>query len=546
MEQNKHHDSYLEVIWKQFKKQRIARIALTIICLFILVGIYAPFLASNKPLMLKYRNEWYFPLFRYLLYSGFYTKKLDIFFNLFIFTLPLSIILSVIPKKIRLSSFLFILLIHTVFFIYHTFRIAEDPASDISLNHARQEKIQQMLLQEKTQSHMKQLPSSHISWDFDLQFLSPYARLNNLLQHQQNYAQHKRLEKYAPTYFEKNHKKIPSLWQVKHKHEEERIEWNKKYIKENENTYHIAKEKFLSLTNKEENPSKDSLKEIQKLRQTLLDYETAKANLLYIQDKRNWLEQEEKAIHFQLMPLIRPFHWEDDAGGDQNLNQYISFWELTRINRKDLIAALLFGIRISLLVGLSSVLLSLAIGIPIGAIAGYYGGKIDIFVFRLLEIWESMPSLFMLLLVVAILQTKSIFLIITVLGLFGWTNFCRFVRGETLKQRNLPYVDACKALGFSNRYIIFSHILPNAIPPILTLLPFSIMGAITSEASLSFLGLGEEGSCSWGILMDEGRHAFPGESYLLWPPGILLTIFLINIALVGDSLRDAFDPRMHR
>ena len=90
---------------------------------------------------------------------------------------------------------------------------------------------------------------------------------------------------------------------------------------------------------------------------------------------------------------------------------------------------------------------------------------------------------------------------------------------------------------------MFVHILPNAIPPLLTLLPFAIMGAISSEAGLSFLGLGEEGSCSWGVLMDEGRTAFPGESYLLWPPVIVLTILLIAIALAGDALRDAMDPR---
>src|SRR5262249_38942468 len=109
-----------------------------------------------------------------------------------------------------------------------------------------------------------------------------------------------------------------------------------------------------------------------------------------------------------------------------------------------------------------------------------------------------------------------------------------------------PYVEACFAQGFSNRYIMFIHILPNAIPPLLTLLPFAMMGAITSEAGLSFLGLGEEGSCSWGVLMDEGRAAFPGESHLLWPPAALLTILLVAIALVGDALRDTFDPKLHR
>jgi peptide/nickel transport system permease protein len=227
------------------------------------------------------------------------------------------------------------------------------------------------------------------------------------------------------------------------------------------------------------------------------------------------------------------------------LNQLIPWWDLTRTNRKDLVSALIFGVRISLVVGIIAVAISLVIGIPIGAMAGFYGGKFDILVSRLMEIWESMPTFFMLLLVVAITQSKTIFLVIAVIGIFSWPSFSRYIRGEFFKQRNLAYIEACRSLGFPNRFIMFSHILPNAIPPLLTLLPFAIMGAITSEAGLSFLGLGEEGSCSWGVLMDEGRSAFPGESYLLWPPAILLTILLVAIALVGDATRDSLDPKLH-
>ena len=271
-----------------------------------------------------------------------------------------------------------------------------------------------------------------------------------------------------------------------------------------------------------------------------------KAKINYIKDHQKWLEKENAKITFEISPILRHFHWEDDAGGEQNINQYVHWWELTRINHKDLMTALIFGIRISLMVGLLAVMLQAIIGIPIGSFAGYFGGKIDIVITRLLEVWEGVPVFFMLLLVIAITQNKSIFLVITILGIFGWTNISRFIRSEMLKQRNLPYVDACRALGFKNKRIIFSHLLPNAIPPVLTLLPFAILAAITSEAGLSFLGLGEEGSCSWGVLMDEGRQAFPGESYLLWPPAILLTILLIAIALVGDALRDAFDPKLRK
>ena len=270
----------------------------------------------------------------------------------------------------------------------------------------------------------------------------------------------------------------------------------------------------------------------------------ARATIAFREQRTQWLETENNHISFILMPFFKSYHWEDDAGGEQALNKYIPWWELTRINRKDLIAGLIFGIRISLVVGILSVSLAMLIGIPIGVWAGYYGGKFDIIVSRLLEIWESMPTFFMLLLVVAMMQSKSIFLVIAVVGFFGWTGFSRYLRGEFFKQRNLPYVEACRALGFRNSYIMFSHILPNAIPPVITLLPFAILGAISSEAGLSFLGLGEEGSCSWGVLMDEGRTAFPAESYLLWPPAILLTVLLVAIALVGDALRDSIDPKL--
>jgi peptide/nickel transport system permease protein len=311
-----------------------------------------------------------------------------------------------------------------------------------------------------------------------------------------------------------NDRPLPSLWQMEQDHE--------KTLSDSLNA------------TMEQNP-KDSMV-----------YKTAEDKLNYLQQRREWLQQESSKIRWMIMPLLSSFHWEDDAGGQRAFNHYVPWWQLTRINGKDLLAALIFGVRISIVVGMTSVLIALIIGVPIGALAGFYGGKFDIVVSRLLEIWESMPAFFMLLMVVAILQSKSIFLVIAAIGLFGWTSFSRYVRGEFFKQRNLPYVEAGRALGFRDGYIIFKHILPNAIPPVLALMPFAIMGAITAEAGLSFLGLGEEGSTSWGVLMDEGRSAFPEDSFLLWPPATLLTIFLVAIALVGDDLRDALDPKLQR
>ncbi len=492
------------MVQTNFFQHRIGVCALFILSLFLLMGIYAPFLAAGKPLIVYYREQLYFPLFRYLFFNGYYTKPIDLFFNLLIFTFPLFLLILACTKK-RMRLVLFIGL--TCVQILLTFQFAQglfkDPTSDPSLN-----KMRQLALSLAP-------PGFHPSWEFDLKYMNDYAKLNLLLQFKQRKAQHEHLKKYQDI-FNKNVKTqeggMPTLWQQQLNNETSQLQQLTTALA----SLNASSPGFLYAKEKKE----------------------------YLLQRRQWLTKESEGLTNEIMPFFSHFHWEEDAGGSQQLNRSVGLFDLTRINRKDLLAALIFGVRISLVVGITSVALALLIGVPIGAYAGFYGGKFDILVSRLLEIWESMPSFFMLLMIVAMLQSKSIFLIITVIGLFGWTSFSRYARGEFFKQRNLTYVEACYSAGFSSRYIMFSHILPNTIPPILTLLPFAIMGAITSEAGLSFLGLGEEGSTSWGVLMDEGRSAFPGESYLLWPPAILLTILLIAIALVGDALRDALDPRM--
>lgn len=504
---NTHYETYWQSIWNQFKKHKLGYFGLLVVGLFCLIGIYAPFLASSKPFFVVYDGQPYFPLFRYLFYTEFFTKWLDIFFNLMIFTFPAALLLLWLfwqDKRWLQGSLSALVILHLCLFLFLVYRTQHDPAADPKLNQEHQEAL-------------KQHPMP--SWDFDLQYMNSYAKLNLVLRYQQREMQHQRFEQYLKEHDPNSPliANMPTLWNTELIRETEEIERQSKIMQ--------------SLETEGKTDSEV--------------YRYAKAKIQYLQDRRKWLQEQIHLLRFEVMPLLRPFHWEDDAGGQQSLNQYIRWWDLTRINRKDLVAALIFGVRVSLVVGLLAVGIAMVIGIPIGAFAGFYGGTLDIIVSRLLEIWESMPTFFMLLMVVAITQSKSIFLVIAVIGIFGWTGFSRYIRGEFFKQRNLPYVEACYAMGFRDSHIMFSHILPNAMPPILTLLPFSIMGAITSEAGLSFLGLGEEGSCSWGVLMDEGRTAFPGESYLLWPPAILLTILLVAIALVGDALRDALDPKMH-
>lgn len=444
-------------VTRRFLHSRLGLLGLGVVALYFLVGVYAPFLASSKPIILKVDGTWYFPLFRYLFFTGFYTKAVDIFFNLMIFTLPLALL----TRKWLAVGVIQIILFSCLWWLFPL----EDPASDKEFSFARQESIQ---LGEKG------------GWDFDLAYMNPYAKVNMITE----------------AFLLKKH--------------DERI---RRYLTPEDKAYtpYFIQQSQLSL------------------------------NAPYLEAKENWLSQQN--IEFALWPLVREFHWQDDAGGDQELNLKMPWWEVTRINRKDLVASLIFGIRISLMVGVLSIAIAFFIGVPMGALAGYFGGKVDMVVCRILEVWEAMPTFFMLLLIVAMTQSKSIFLVIAIIGLFGWTGFSRFIRGEFFKERSLAYVEACQVLKFSVPYTMFRHILPNAIPPLLTLLPFAILGAITAEAGLSFLGLGEEGSSSWGVLMDEGRQAFPTESILLWPPAALLTILLIAIALVGDTLRDALDPK---
>lgn len=543
------HQTYWEIIWKQYKRHRLGLFALAIVVLFCLVGIYAPLLASSKPLFLQYQGEWYFPLFRYLFFTGFYTKYLDIFYNLLMFTLPLFAAawlgLRHWPQR-QFFVICLLILFQCGFFIYLVFSKQDDPASSAELNKAQQKGLQAHL----TASRLNPLltPPLLPDWNRDLEYLNSYARLNLILQYQERLKEDQRLQNYQKAYAAKAASKgktdlaIPSLWHFDRLREQAEMDRQRQIIEDLQKEYPENKRILDRFAASSTELTQTAL---MKAKSIVDRYEIAQAQIKYLEDKKAWINLQLPQIHYEVMPLIRPFHWEDDAGGEQDLNQFISWWDLTRINRKDMVAALIFGIRISLSVGLLAIALALLIGIPLGAVAGYYGGKMDIILYRLIEIWESMPTFFMLLMVVAFLQSKSIFLVIGVIGFFGWTNFSRFIRGEFFKQKQLPYVEACHALGYSNSRIMFVHLLPNAIPPLLTLVPFAIMGAITSEAGLSFLGLGEEGSSSWGVLMDEGRSAFPSESYLLWPPAILLTILLVSIAIVGDAFRDALDPKMH-
>lgn len=206
---------------------------------------------------------------------------------------------------------------------------------------------------------------------------------------------------------------------------------------------------------------------------------------------------------------------------------------------KDVTAQLLSGARISLTVGLVATGLSLIIGVLIGALSGYLGGWIDLTLQRIVEIMMCFPT-FILILVVVAMWSRDIFVIMIVIGLTGWAGTARLVRGEFLAQSVRDYVAAGQALGLGSWRIMFRHILPNALTPLLITATFGIAGAVGSESGLSFVGLGDPTVASWGMLLDQGRQNIQ-YGWLIWLPGLAVFALVSALNLVGNGLRQAID-----
>jgi microcin C transport system permease protein len=211
-------------------------------------------------------------------------------------------------------------------------------------------------------------------------------------------------------------------------------------------------------------------------------------------------------------------------------------------NGRDVLARVIYGIRISLIFGLTLTFFSAILGIFLGAIQGYFGGIYDLVLQRFLEIWSSMPVLFLLIILSSIIEPSFLTLLALML-LFSWMSLVSCVRAEFLRLRNFDFVPASKALGASNSRIIFRHILPNASPIIIANLPFLLAGSITTLTSLDFLGLGLPiGSPSLGELLAQGKNNL--TAYWLGITGfVTITTILTLLVFIGEAVRDAFDTR---
>jgi microcin C transport system permease protein len=209
---------------------------------------------------------------------------------------------------------------------------------------------------------------------------------------------------------------------------------------------------------------------------------------------------------------------------------------------RDMLARLLYGFRVSILFALALAAVSTALGIAAGALQGYFGGRVDLTAQRLIEIWSAIPELYLLIIFASIFE-PSLILLLVLLSLFGWVGLSDYVRAEFLRNRSLEYVKAARALGLSNLQIIWRHVLPNSMTPVITFLPFRMSSAILSLVALDFLGLGVPDSVpSLGDLVRQGKANLDAW-WIIVPTFIVLVLTLLLLTFIGDALRDAFDTR---
>lgn len=217
-------------------------------------------------------------------------------------------------------------------------------------------------------------------------------------------------------------------------------------------------------------------------------------------------------------------------------------WLGTDDRGRDLLAQLIYGFRVSVLFALALTLTGVVLGVLAGAVQGFFAGKTDLVMQRAIEIWGSMPELYLLIIFSAVFA-PSVGLLLVLLSLFGWMGLSDYVRAEFLRNRQLDYVRAARALGVSDRVIMTRHILPNSLTPVVTFLPFRMSGAILALTSLDFLGLGvPPGTPSLGELLSQGKNNIDAW-WISLSTFAVLVVTLLLLTQMGDALRDALDPR---
>ena len=255
-----------------------------------------------------------------------------------------------------------------------------------------------------------------------------------------------------------------------------------------------------------------------------------------------------KEIKEEFEWAIWPILHFDAYENDYELEQFLSGPSSahlfgTDVSGRDVFARLVYGTRISLIFGFSVWILTYLIGSIAGLTQGFFGGIVDLVGQRVVEVFSSIPVFYLLLLVITFVQPNIYFLII-INALFGWVGISMYMRAEALKNRNLVYCEAARSLGAYPSRVIFKHILPNSLIPLITFSPFAIVGAITSLSALDLLGFGvPPPTPSWGELLEQARQNFRVAWWLAVFPSLFLFTTVVSLNLIGESLRQAFDPR---
>ncbi len=238
----------------------------------------------------------------------------------------------------------------------------------------------------------------------------------------------------------------------------------------------------------------------------------------------------------------RRFHYRETNPERSVLPPSAAHWLGTDNVGRDVFARMLYGSRISLTIGVIAVAIYVSIGVVLGSLAGYFGGWVDGWISRFIEVMICFPTFFLILTLAALVEQRSIFHVMIIIGVTSWTGVARLIRAEFLKHKELDYAQAARALGIPRHRIIFGHILPNAIAPVLVSATFGVASAILIESSLSFLGIGDISVPSWGETLNTGR--LEQKLWLILAPGAAIFAVVSVFNLVGEGLRDALDPKL--
>lgn len=244
-------------------------------------------------------------------------------------------------------------------------------------------------------------------------------------------------------------------------------------------------------------------------------------------------------------PLLSPhpydeIYWDRIQAPPDFANAH---WFGTDGNGRDLFIRTLYGARVSLAVGILATLVSLIIGVTYGAVSGYFGGKVDSLMMRFVDVMYAMPFMFFVILLM-VLFGRNIYLIFAALGAVEWLTMARIVRGQTLSVKRREFIEAARAGGVRTYGIIFRHIIPNILGPVIVYATLTIPQVILTESFISFLGLGvQEPLTSWGVLISEGARVMEESPWMLVFPAIFLATTLFCFNFIGDGLRDALDPK---